>query len=132
MFDLQSAISDTGVRLCLDCGKCTVVCPVTRYDAEFNHRRIVQEVLRLNGRSPVSTTIWSCINCNMCMERCNYNVRFTDFIRFLRYKALEEGAEINYSHGGAPQTIMHIMAHRETRQDRLDWLRTCNFSTLRR
>ena len=122
MFDLQSAISDTGVRLCLDCGKCTVVCPVTRYDAEFNPRRIVQEVLRLNGRSPVSTTIWSCINCNMCIERCNYNVRFTDFIRFLRYKALEEGAEINYSHGGAPQTIMHIMAHRETRQDRLDWL----------
>jgi Fe-S oxidoreductase len=56
------------------------------------------------------------------MERCNYNVRFTDFIRFLRHKALEEGAEIKYSHGGAPQTIMHIMAHRETRQDRLDWL----------
>lgn len=122
MFDLQSVINDTGVRLCLDCGKCTVVCPVTRYDAEFNPRRIVQEVLRLNGRGPVSDTIWSCISCNMCIERCNYNVEFTDFIRFLRYKALEEGAEIKYSHGGAPQTIMHIMAHRETRQDRLNWL----------
>ncbi len=122
MFDLQSVISETGVRLCLDCGKCTVVCPVTRYDAEFNPRRIVQEVLRLNGRSPVSNIIWSCVSCNMCMERCNYNVRFTDFIRFLRQKALTEGAEIKYSHGGAPQTIMHIMAHRETRQDRLDWL----------
>jgi Fe-S oxidoreductase len=56
------------------------------------------------------------------MERCNYNVRFTDFVRFLRYKALEEGTEIKYSHGGTPQTIMHIMAHKETRQDRLDWL----------
>ena len=122
MLDLQSVISDTGVRLCLDCGKCTVVCPVARYDAEFNPRRIVQDILIHNGRSPVSNTIWSCISCNMCMERCNYNVKFTDFIRFLRYRALEEGAEIDYSHGGAPQTIMHIMARRDTRQSRLNWL----------
>ena len=122
MFDLQSVISDTKVRLCLDCGKCTVVCPVARYDPEFNPRRIVQEALKQNGRSPVGRTIWSCISCNMCMERCNYNVKFTDFIRSLRYKALEEGTEIEYSHGGAPQTTMHIMARRDTRQRRLNWL----------
>lgn len=122
MFDLQSVISDTRVRLCLDCGKCTVVCPVARYDAEFNPRHIVQEALKQNGRSPVGRTIWSCISCNMCMERCNYNVKFTDFIRSLRYKALEEGTEIEYSHGGAPQTTMHIMARRDTRQSRLNWL----------
>ena len=122
MFDLQSVISDTKVRLCLDCGKCTVVCPVARYDPEFNPRRIVQEALKQNGRSPVGRTIWSCISCNMCMERCNYNVKFTEFIRSLRYKALEEGTEIEYSHGGAPQTTMHIMARRDTRQSRLNWL----------
>jgi len=122
VFDLQSVISDTKVRLCLDCGKCTVVCPVARYDAEFNPRRIVQEALKQNGRSPVGRTIWSCISCNMCMERCNYNVKFTDFIRSLRYKALEEGTEIEYSHGGAPQATMHIMARRDTRQRRLNWL----------
>ena len=122
MFDFQSVISDTKVRLCLDCGKCTVLCPVARYDAEFNPRRIVQEALKQNGRGPLDETIWACLSCNMCMERCNYNVKFTDFIRSLRYKALEEGAEIQYSHGGAPQTIMHIMAHGDIRQSRLDWL----------
>ncbi len=122
MFDLQSVIGDTRVRLCLDCGKCTVVCPVARYDVEFNPRRIVQEALKQNGRGPIDETIWACLSCNMCMERCNYNVKFTDFIRSLRYKALEEGAEIQYSHGGAPQTIMHIMAHGDIRQSRLDWL----------
>jgi Fe-S oxidoreductase len=58
----------------------------------------------------------------MCVERCNYNVKFTDFIRSLRYKALAEGAEIQYSHGGAPQATMHIMAHRDIRQNRLSWL----------
>jgi heterodisulfide reductase subunit D len=75
-----------------------------------------------NGRGPMDERIWSCINCNMCMERCNYNVEFTDFIRYLRYKALAEGAEIRYSHGGIPQAIMNMMAHREIKQNRLDWL----------
>ena len=70
----------------------------------------------------MNKTIWSCISCSMCMERCNYNVKFTDFIRALRYRALEEGAEIQYSHGGAPQTIMHIMAQKDLRQSRLNWL----------
>jgi len=122
MFDLQNVINDTRIRLCLDCGKCTVVCPVARYDPEFNPRRIVQEVLRQNGRGPMDEKIWSCISCNMCMERCNYNVKFTDFIRALRYKALAEGAEIQYSHGGAPQATMHIMAQRDIKQNRLNWL----------
>ena len=122
MFDLKSVISDSRVRLCLDCGKCTVVCPVARYDLEFNPRRIVQEGLRQNGGSPMSEKIWQCIGCNMCVERCNYNVKFTDFVRFLRYRALEEGAEIQYSHGGAPHTIMHMMAQGDIRQRRLDWL----------
>jgi len=56
------------------------------------------------------------------MERCNYNVEFTDFIRYLRYKALAEGTEIRYSHGGIPQAIMNMMAHREIKQNRLNWL----------
>ena len=122
MFDLQSVIKDTKIRLCLDCGKCTVVCPVARYDPGFNPRLIVQGVLRQNGHGPVDEKIWSCINCNMCVERCNYNVKITDFIRSLRYKTLAEGAEIEYSHGGTPQAIMHIMAHKDTRQNRLNWL----------
>ena len=122
MFDLQSMVTDTRIRLCLDCGKCTVVCPVARYDAEFNPRLIVQKVLKQDGNGPVDEIIWSCISCNMCMERCNYNVNFTEFVRALRHKAVEEGAEIQYSHGGAPQTIMRIMAHRDIRQNRMNWL----------
>jgi len=56
------------------------------------------------------------------MERCNYNVKYTDFIRFLRHQGLAEGSEVKCSHGGTPQSIMHLMARRDTRQNRLDWL----------
>jgi Fe-S oxidoreductase len=83
---------------------------------------MVQEVLKQDGNGPVDEKIWSCISCNMCMERCNSNVNFTEFVRALRHKAVEEGAEIQYSHGGAPQTIMRIMAHRDIRQNRMNWL----------
>lgn len=124
MFDLPRVIDDTRIRLCLDCGKCTVVCPVSRYDAEFNPRLIVQGVLSQNSVGTVGEKIWSCLSCNMCVERCNYNVKFTDFIRSLRHKALVEGAEVQYNHGGTPQSIMHIMAHKDIRQNRLSWLPT--------
>ncbi len=99
MFDLQTVISDTRIRLCLDCGKCTVVCPVAWYDPEFNPRLIVQGALKQDSHGPVDEKIWSCINCNMCMERCNYNVEFTDFIRALRHQGLTEGSEVQYSDG---------------------------------
>jgi heterodisulfide reductase subunit D len=122
MLNLQRVIDDSGIRLCLDCGKCTVVCPVARYDLDFNPRLIVQGVLLQNGPGSVDEQVWSCVSCNMCMERCNYNVNYTDFIRSLRHKAFIEGAELQYSHGGAPQTIMHIMGQDDLRQNRLNWL----------
>lgn len=122
MLDLLKVIGETRVRLCLDCGKCTVVCPVNQYDSEFNPRLIVQGALNHNGNGTIDEKIWSCLSCNMCMERCNYNVKFTDFIRSLRNKALAEGVEVQYSHGGMPQSVMHIMSHGDVKQNRLGWL----------
>lgn len=121
MFDLQSVASETKIRLCLDCGKCTVVCPVSRYDQGFNPRLIVQGALRQNSHAPVDKNIWACIGCNMCMERCNYNVQYTDFIRFLRSRALSQGAEVTCSHSGIPQVTMHMMS-KNIKQNRLGWL----------
>jgi heterodisulfide reductase subunit D len=122
MFDLKNVANETKIRLCLDCGKCTVVCPVARYDQGFNPRLIVQGALRQNSHEPVDESIWSCIGCNMCVERCNYNVKFTDFIRFLRSRALSEGFEVKCSHNGIPQVTMHMMANKDIKQDRLKWL----------
>ncbi len=122
MFDLPSVINSSRIRLCLDCGKCTVVCPVTRYDPDFNPRLLVQGVLQQNSHGPVDEKVWSCINCNMCMERCNYNVKYTDFIRAMRHRWLTEGNEVQYNHGGTPQSVMRMMARREIRQNRLSWL----------
>ncbi|MFC1919392.1 (Fe-S)-binding protein [Chloroflexota bacterium] len=122
MLDSDSIINGSKVRLCLDCGKCTVVCPVARYDTEFNPRLIVQDALKRNCGTPINEKVWSCIGCNMCVERCNYNVDFTDFIRFLRHKGWEDGDDIQYSHSGILQSAMRLMARKDTRQNRLNWL----------
>ena len=122
MFDIQREIRDTKINLCLDCGKCTVVCPVAQHDPSFNPRLIAQRRLGPNGGTPQDDSIWSCLSCYMCTERCNYRVKFPDFIHALRFEALEEGAELQCSHGGALQALMRMMGRRDLQQDRMGWL----------
>jgi len=122
MFDIDSEIQETRVRLCLDCGKCTVVCPVAQCDPDFNPRLIVQRRLGMDGSSPDDETIWSCVNCYMCVERCNYRVGFPEFVNALRWEARSKGYQVQCAHGGALQALMHLMARPDLIQDRLGWL----------
>ncbi len=122
MLNGKQEIKDTRIHLCLDCGKCTVVCPVARYNPGFNPRLIVQRNMERAGRSVRDETIWSCLNCYMCLERCNYRVEFPEFIRILRTEALDEGTQAQCSHGGALQSTMHLMTKKEVNQERLGWL----------
>ncbi len=122
MFDIEREISDTKIRLCLDCGKCTVVCPVAQHDPEFNPRLIAQRSVSQNGRYPRDETIWECLSCYMCVERCNYRVKFPEFVHSLRAEALAEGAQLQCTHGGSLQALQHLMAREGLQQDRLSWL----------
>ena len=119
---MNEELGDTKIRLCLDCGKCTVVCPVAQHDSEFNPRLIVQRRLTQNGPDPEDETIWECLSCYMCMERCNYLVKFPEFIHSLRAEALQEGAKLQCTHGGTLQSLQHMMARDGLQQNRLAWL----------
>jgi len=120
--DNDKGIIESGIRLCLDCGKCTVVCPVAQNDPEFNPRLIAQRRLTRNSSADRDESIWSCLSCYMCVERCNYRVRFPEFIHHLRAEALEDGATPKCSHGGALQALMHMMSREDLQQKRMDWL----------
>jgi len=118
----KQEIKDTRIHLCLDCGKCTVVCPVARYNPDFNPRLIVQRNMEHRNRNYEDKAIWSCLNCYMCLERCNYRVEFPEFIRILRTETLDRGSRAQCSHGGALQSTMHLMAGEKLKQQRLNWL----------
>jgi heterodisulfide reductase subunit D len=122
LFNLEQEIKDTKVRLCLDCGKCTVVCPVAQFNPEFNPRLIIQKRLNSKTGDAKDETIWSCLNCLMCLERCNYRVKFPEFITALRTEAVKEGVQVQCSHGGALQSVMHMMSRKDIQQERIDWL----------
>jgi heterodisulfide reductase subunit D len=122
LFNLEKEIKDTKVRLCLDCGKCTVVCPVSQFDPDFNPRLIIQKRMGQKQWDIKDESIWSCLNCQMCYERCNYRVKFPEFINSLRAEAVHEGAAVQCSHGGLLQSTMHIMAKNGLKQERLNWL----------
>ena len=122
MLNTEREIRETNIRLCLDCGKCTAVCPVAQYDPEFNPRLIAQRKLTQNSRGTRDETIWACLSCYMCVERCNYHVKFPQFIHALRAEALAEGAQVHCSHGEALQTLMRMMTREDLQQERLGWL----------
>ncbi|MDD5312090.1 MAG: (Fe-S)-binding protein [Dehalococcoidia bacterium] len=122
MAELKDIIRQTKAQFCLDCGKCTAVCPVSRFDAKFSPRLIVRKALRHPDKIYADENIWSCIGCNMCTVRCNYNVSYVDFIRYLRMKSRENGTEPVFSHAGVPESFMHLMAKKETKQNRLGWI----------
>ncbi len=122
MSELKEIIRQTKAQFCLDCGKCTAVCPVSRFDSQFSPRLIVRKALRHPEKIYSDHNIWSCIGCNMCTIRCNYNVSYVDFIRYLRMKSREHGMEPVYSHGGVTESLMHMMGKKDARQNRLDWV----------
>jgi heterodisulfide reductase subunit D len=120
--NLQEIIRQTRAHFCLDCGKCTAVCPVNRFDPQFSPRLIVQKALSNGGGGYDDARIWSCVGCNMCTVRCNYNVSYVELIRHLRAQSRENGTELVYSHGGVTESVMHMMGRDDIRQDRSGWL----------
>jgi heterodisulfide reductase subunit D len=123
MPELAAIAQETRAWACYDCGKCTAICPLTRFGAQYSPRR---HVLATNlGRRPdVSSegTLFDCLTCKMCDSRCPVGVEYTELVQKLRELAHREGTEVECPHGGALQSAMRIMAKGEMKQDRLAWL----------
>jgi heterodisulfide reductase subunit D len=116
-------ISETGINKCLECGKCTANCPISRFNPAFSPRRFISMTI-LGDFDQVldDEEIWSCLSCGMCDARCLANIDHLSFIKNVRALAYQHGKEGIYSHGGALQSLMRIMTSPTLRQNRLEWL----------
>ncbi len=120
---LVSLIARTGAVACLECGKCTAVCPVAREDAGFSPRRLVEEVVQGRWEAVlVGGALWSCLTCRACHERCPMGVDYIGFVRGLRALARGRGVEVPCSHSGLLETLMRLMARVDAVPERLGWL----------
>lgn len=123
MTDHARIFTETGAYRCLDCGKCTAVCTLTRHGAAFSPRLLVYDTLhRDSGMALEDGRLWECLTCGACEAVCTSGVRYGEFIRALRAEAHDLGREGRCTHGGALQALMHIMTTEDLAQSRMDWL----------
>ena len=120
---VDALIEDTGAFDCVECGKCTTVCPVAKYNPDFAPRTIVLKATE--GQAEAITAdqdIWTCITCEQCNSMCPYEVDYSGFIRGLRTEAAKQDNTPVCSQGGLMQGIMRVQANGDFKQDRLGWL----------
>jgi heterodisulfide reductase subunit D len=120
---IHEAIKRSKAYYCLECGKCTAVCPVSLLNEGFNPRLLIKKALMGNEEQLLKDEfLWSCLTCRMCNERCESDVNFAEFIRDIRIEAYRNGQEGTCSHGGIFQSIMRMMTSENMKQNRLDWI----------
>lgn len=82
--------TSTQVLRCLDCGKCTSVCPVARHNHALSPRRLMRRLIE--GRPVPSTeAVWDCLTCMQCDRRCPQEVPITPSVPLLRRMFRERG-----------------------------------------
>jgi heterodisulfide reductase subunit D len=120
---IKQIIKNTKAYYCLECGKCTSVCPISRRDPAYSPRLTVERTIWGEGDELLTDALlWSCLTCQHCSTRCPSDVHYVEFIRDLRALARGVGQEGFCSHGEAIQTWMRMMTSPELKQNRLDWL----------
>jgi Fe-S oxidoreductase len=121
---VENLIRDTGAHDCVECGKCTSVCPVTTFKPDFAPRLLVVKALAGVEMEDLvrEQDIWSCITCEVCNSMCPYKVDYSGFVRGMRTEAVRVGKVPDCSLGGLVQTIARIMTNTKIQQDRMSWV----------
>ena len=123
MSKISEIITNTRAYSCLDCGKCTVACPISRYDPDYSPRKQVYNATFRNETDVLKNgQLWSCLTCAKCEERCQSGVNYIELIKSLRKEAYNLGETGQCTHGGALQSLMHLMTADQLSQNRLGWL----------
>jgi Fe-S oxidoreductase len=92
MLEITDAILEVGgetLKICMQCGTCTGVCPWNLVD-EFSPRLLIRLVsLGIEGYE--QETLWNCVTCATCVSRCPRGIDLIDVIRSTRSVMLESG-----------------------------------------
>ncbi|MCX7996010.1 MAG: (Fe-S)-binding protein [candidate division WOR-3 bacterium] len=120
---LTEVIKTTRALLCLECGKCTGICPVSRFNRGYSPRILLNKALRgVNSDLLKDKNIWNCLTCQLCDETCPAGIKYIELTQAIRFEATKLGEEALCSHGGAAQSLMRIMSSPNLTPRRMDWV----------
>ncbi|MCE9558798.1 MAG: 4Fe-4S dicluster domain-containing protein [Armatimonadetes bacterium] len=82
---------------CMECGRCTEVCPAHNVGKSLNPKAIVQAIhhASIDNSSVIAAVteeaLWACTTCNACVEACPVLIRHVDLIVDARRNLVAEG-----------------------------------------
>ncbi len=122
---MRDVLNKNRAWYCLECGKCSAVCPITRWEtrAYTSPRLLVEKAIQGRGDEVLDDPLfWSCLTCKRCSELCPSDVYFSEFLRDARALARDGGRSGECTHGDVIQTWGRMMADPQRAQNRLGWL----------
>jgi len=121
--NLEDIIQKTKTYYCLECGKCTSVCPVARYDPSFSPRQMIENaLLGFGDELLLDRELFSCLTCYTCQQECPSDIDFPVFVQKARSLAQDSGQHGVCAHSGQLQSLARLMTSPVIRQKRLEWL----------
>ena len=121
--NLEDIIQETKTYNCLECGKCTSICPVAKYDPAYSPRGIIEHaLLGFADELVLNKELFSCLTCYTCQQECPSDVDFPVFVRKARSIAQDKGQHGVCAHSGQLQAVQRLMTSPVIKQKRLEWL----------
>ncbi|MFQ5349192.1 MAG: (Fe-S)-binding protein [Thermoanaerobaculia bacterium] len=125
MATLDTLRRSTAAAVCLECGKCSTLCPLVRFEpapfGPFSASRLAAIRDTEEATNGGRTAVERCLTCGLCEVRCPQGVRFVDFVGGLR-RQLEGDWPLRCSHGDVLRAASRMAADAEAPERRHDWL----------
>jgi heterodisulfide reductase subunit C len=100
MREIEALMEANHLHLCLECGKCSAVCPMVNFYGEYVHNRCARSVVERLSFDPEDIddeALWYCWACKECTFFCPSGVDFQNFMTGFRQLLVSRGY-IEYAH----------------------------------
>ncbi|HSP16114.1 MAG TPA: (Fe-S)-binding protein [Thermoanaerobaculia bacterium] len=110
----------SGALRCIECGKCSTLCPLSEI-RDFSAVRMAAIHDRDSDLVRHAELVNRCLTCGSCEVRCPQNVTFTKFVRGLR-EELPQTLRTPCPHGTVLQSAARLMAGSNGAKRDLSWI----------